>query len=207
MNPHVLDEALWLRVLTSKQTQGLAWKIERAMQADAESRELVKMLAEKWAELQNVRSYFPDLTDVFNPEAVFQIEYVQRFHLYRNDPRPRSLRYAASRVYDVLAYISNLVARHEVAPAQLKRMYNSQVLRWPESRATLPLFDVGEIEDGRISANKPLYIPKALQGLVEAKPKKRTRAKKAKSIEKQIDELDLRISIGPGATLIIHGEQ
>lgn len=154
-----IDEHLWQKILKSKTVQGLAWKIEQAMQKENESRDLVKMLVEKWAELTGVRYYFPELKDVFTPEAVFCIEYARR--QIPNTGEYTSHANAPSRVYDTLAYISNLVARHEPTPAQLKRMYNAHVSRWPETIEALPLFDLNEVEDGRRSKNKKRFVPSA----------------------------------------------
>jgi hypothetical protein len=154
---HSLDEKLWQKIRASKTVQGLAWKIEKAMQADDESRALVKMLVEKWAELVGVRQYFPDLKDVFTPDAIFYIEYAHKEGI---EDYPKSQRTKAGGVYSVLAYISNIVARHEITPRQLKRKYNSEVQRWGETLEVLSLFDVGEVEDGRISTSKKFFTPK-----------------------------------------------
>jgi hypothetical protein len=113
---HAFNEDLWRRLLTSKQVQGLAWKIQEATQAESESRALVKMLVEKWAELVEVRQYFPDLKDVFTPDAIFYIDYTHKEGI---EDWPESRRTKAARVYSVLAYISNIVARHEITPGQL----------------------------------------------------------------------------------------
>jgi hypothetical protein len=196
--PHILDEDLRLRVLKNKHAQGLAWKIERAAQANSESRALVKLLVEKWAELVNVRRYFPDLADVFNPEAVFPITYADKQRRYTDGSQP------ATQVYMVLAYISNLVARHNTPVEELKRLYNHRVLYWGDLHKLLPLFDdIYEAENERLErfSGECLYVPQALQG-VEKKPK-RTRTKKAKSVEQQINELEPKFSIGPGGQLII----
>jgi hypothetical protein len=165
---HSLDEKIWRRIRASKTIQGLAWKIEKAMQAEKESRSLVKMLVEKWAELAEVRQYFPGLKDVFIPDAIFYIEYA---HREGAESWPESQRVSAARVYSVLAYISNIVARHEITPGQLKRKYNSEVSRWSETLEVLQLFDVGEVEDGRISTSKKFFTPKDAPAPKPAKKK------------------------------------
>jgi hypothetical protein len=194
---HTFDEKLWRKILTAKQVQGLAWKIERAIQVGGEGCALVKTLVEKWAELENVRHYFPDLEDVFTPDAMFRIEYASRQERLRGDQSDYNLNRSAGRVYYVLAYISNLVARHEITIGQLRRLYNNCVSRWVESETALPLFDTGEVEDGRLSANKQIFIP---QGVEESRPKKRTRAgtKTARIIERYYTAVEPTFSIKDG---------
>ena len=65
---------------------------------------------------------------------------------YSNQPAPS--------VRHVLGYISNLVARHEIAFGQLKRLYNNEVSRYGKAGEFLPLFEDADKEDGRKSANK-----------------------------------------------------
>jgi hypothetical protein len=170
---HKFDDALWSTVQNSKQVQGLAWKIEQAMQAADEARELVEMLVRKWAEMVNVRHYFPDLQDVFTPEAVFRIEYAHQKSRagdrYSNQP--------PAQVRCVLTSITNLVTRHEINIGQLKHRYNSEVSRRGEIINVLPLFDIGEVKDGRKSAQQHRFIPPGAQ---QAEPKKPRRAATAK---------------------------
>lgn len=183
-----IDERLWQRVLNSKQVQGLAWKIEQAAQKESEIRELVKMLVEKWAEAMHVHRYFPDLKDVFTPEAVFCIAYASK-----NEP--------ATYAYGALSYISNVAVNHDVSPAELKRVYNRYVSRYGERAIKeLPLFDVDKVEDARLSINKKLFIPPAAQ--VATKPKKKRRGKIVREVEEQLNSLEPKFSIQNGRLII-----
>jgi uncharacterized protein YxjI len=192
-----IDEKLYQKILNSKTVQGLAWKIEQATQKEGEVRELVKMLIEKWAELTRVRLYFPDLKNVFTPEAVFCIEYAY------NQERDKSTHaYPMARVYGILADISNRVARHDTAPEQLKRIYNSLVSRWSEALEVLPLFDISEVEDARLSVNKKLFIPPTAQVTTVTKPKKKRRGKIVREVEEQLNSLEPKFSIQDGRLII-----
>lgn len=153
-----IDDHLWQKVLKNKITQGLAWKVEQAAQMEGASREIVKMLVEKWAELTSARLYFPDLKDVFTPEAVFCIEYAFR-QLVDGDGHMRGDDETglARRVYDVLSDISNVAVRHGLPDDQLKFKYNNRVNRWSELLEVLPLFDEKEAKDMRLSVNKKRF--------------------------------------------------
>lgn len=195
--PHIFDEKLWKHILTRKQIQAFAWKIERVREAGDESRNLVKMMVEKWAELLNVRHYFPDLMDVFTPEAAFCLEYARH---QSEQERHDSGDYRASYVYWTLVEISNLVARHNLPPAQLKHKYNHLVSRRSELEKTLPLFDIAEVEDGRLSRNKCLFIP---PNAPEVKAKKKRKPKAVRLIENHLTALNPKFSIGEDGELRI----
>jgi hypothetical protein len=199
---HKLDESLWSKVLTSKQVQGLAWKIEKATQVEDASRELVEMIVRKWAQVVKVKSYFPDLEDVFTPEAVFLMEYAHRRQTADDHMRFDS---PAWQVYDVLAYVSNLVANHEYSIGQLKRLYNNKVKhaqRCTGDAPSLPLFDEGDCLDRRKSENKELFKP---EGFVE-QPKatsKQRRTKAGRIIERYLVRQEPKFSIGEDGQLRI----
>jgi hypothetical protein len=164
-----VDEQLLRRIQTSKQAQAFAGKIERCVQKKGEGRELVKTMVEKWAELVKVRSYFPDLKDVFTPEAIFCIEYASRQKAEGSSDR---CGYAPTCVRDLLVHISNLVGNHDTDFKTLTRHYNNFVSRWDETREVLPLIDEQRQADGRLSGNKPLFIP---PGVSDPPPKSRGR--------------------------------
>ena len=154
-----IDEALFQRIKAQKQIQGFAWKIERAIEIGGEACEIVRVLVEKYAGLIGVHEYFPDMRDVFTPEAIFCIEYAH--HKATGGQMVDRYNNHAVRVRDVLIDISNRVVRHEITVGQLKRVFNSHVNRWSETREVLPLFDFGEVEDGRVARNKTLFVPSA----------------------------------------------
>ena len=197
--PPSIDKGLWMRVLTSKHIQGLAWKIEQATKAGEEARGLVKMLVEKWAELVHVHTYFPDLVDVFTPEDVFRIEYA--FRIQQAAGKGSS----AAHLYWILCYISNRVARHKDTIEQLHRAYNKCVQRTEEVRTILPLFEVRE-EDGRGDrySKACLYIPAEIAAQAVEPKKKRVgaRTKTARLIESYLT-LEPKLSIAEDGTLKI----
>jgi hypothetical protein len=170
-----VDEQLLRRIQTSKQAQAFAGKIERCIHKKGEGRELVKSLVEKWAELVKVRSYFPDLKDVFTPEAIFCIEYASRQTAEGSSDHS----YPPVRVRDLLVHISNLVGNHDTDFKTLTRHYNNFVSRWSELREVLPLIDEQRKADGRLSGNKPLFIPT----VASDPPTKKPRAKKTRDFE------------------------
>jgi hypothetical protein len=163
----------WEKVLASKTVQGLAAKIDKCRAKEGEARDLVEMLVRKWAELVKVRNYFPDLKDVFTPDAVFCIEYAHRqLRKTQEDPATRLDNYP-QQVYDVLTYISNLVANHDYSPGELKRLYNRKVAHAEACTGNapiLPMFDIGETIDRRLSVNKERFIP---QGVPVKKERKK----------------------------------
>jgi hypothetical protein len=165
-----IDDELWQRILTSKQAQALAWKIDQARGTEGDGREVVKLLVEKWAEMVKAKAYFPDLKDLFTPDAVFCIEYAHKLRVGR--PRYRD---DADQVRDILTHISNLVARHNMPAAQLKHLYNRDVCgtQWKGATAPLPLFDIEGVEDGR--KNPKLFIP---EGVQQTKHEKQARTKR-----------------------------
>jgi hypothetical protein len=195
---HTFDEKLWNRVLTGKQIQGFAGKIEIVLQVKGEGRELVKALVEKWAELTNVRHHFPDLEDVFTPEAIFRIEYAHRIKEQGSHSRYDSNAWV---VRDVLTYISNLVAKQRTEIEQLKHLYNNRVsaISWYKGEIALPLIE-DSFKDGRNTY--PLFIP---LGAPDTKKKKKSRAgtKTARLIENHLTALDPKFSIGPDGQLRI----
>jgi hypothetical protein len=160
------NTAAWERILQSIAVQGMAGKIEAVLKMKGEGRELVKMLVEKWAELVNVRSYFPDLTDVFTPDAIFRIEYA---HREQTEGSHRRHEHLSLRVRGVLTYISNLVAKHNTEGVRLRHLYNNAVKNQTGLKEILPLLDDGLFTDGR---RKPkLYAP-------EGAPAKKQKNKK-----------------------------
>lgn len=77
-------------------------------------------------------------------------------------------------------------------------MYNSEVRRWwCDLEGVLPLFDDSEVEDGRLSKNKRLFIPPEVEAK-PTKPKKQRRAKAARLIENHLTKLDPKFSIVDG---------
>lgn len=153
----------WEKVLASKIVQGLAAKIDKCRAKEGEARDIVEMLVRKWAELVKVKNYFPDLEDVFTPEAVFCLEYAHRQERKtREDPCQRFDNYPGQ-VYDTLVHISNVVANHDYSIGELKRLYNNKVehtQKCTSNTPALPLFDIGETIDRRKSINKERFIPK-----------------------------------------------
>jgi hypothetical protein len=145
----------WEKILTSKQMQAFAGKIELVLQTEGEGRDIVRSLVEKWAELSNVRRYFPDLEDVFTPDAIFRIEYA-----YRMKQQALRDRHAdAYKVRCVLSTFSLLVAKDEMSLGHMKHLYNNEV-RVLEAKNILPLLETTYRGDGR--SNPHLYIPKGL---------------------------------------------
>lgn len=152
----------WQKIITSKQIQAFAGKIEMICGMEGDGRGLIKMLVEKWAELATAHRYFPDLKNVFTPEAIFQIEYAHRMAdgYMCND---------AYKVRCVLTGISTHLAYHNANYEHLKHLYNNTVKRhgiakvlplleeaYPDGRRfECPLFILPEAKVGKVKTRRP----------------------------------------------------
>jgi|ERR1044071_166156 hypothetical protein len=187
--PQACNEKAWKRTITSKQVQGFAGKIEKILPMEGEGRELVKTLVEKYAELTDVRAHFPDLEDVFTPEAIFCIEYAFWLQVEKEDWLNGSCR-----VRRVLVYISNLVANHDHSFATLKRLYNAKVAYWAAGALT-------PLDESTNRRNEPhLFI---LPNVAKSKPKQKRKKKATRLIENHYFSLNPKFSIGENGELTI----